>query len=62
MRRQWHFLTETELTKAYGERCPTFEPGCCVCSAWSRNDMLLQWEYEAMNDRIDFEMDNKECK
>lgn len=49
----WEFLTEEEALEFYGERCPSFEPGCAACAAWLRYDTLLQWEYEAMNDRID---------
>jgi hypothetical protein len=55
----WNFLTEEEMQKFYGERCLSFEPGCVVCAAWLRYDMLLQWEYDAINDRLDLNDDFK---
>lgn len=33
-------LTETEITDWWGPRCNVFEPGCCVCRAWVRHDII----------------------
>lgn len=27
-----------QLVEDYGERCPDFEPECCVCQAWKQFD------------------------
>jgi hypothetical protein len=54
----WKFFTAAELRKHYGKPCKTFEPGCVVCRAWTRYDLLLQMEYEDECDRLEFE----ECK
>ena len=50
---EWKFLTADEIVKWYGERCPDTEPGCPTCAAWLRYDTLRQWEYEAVNERIE---------
>jgi len=54
---EWKFLTADEIVKWYGERCSDTEPGCPTCAAWLRYDTLRQWEYEAVNERIENEMD-----
>lgn len=56
----WRFLTAFEIFKWYGERCPSTEPGCPVCAAWLRHDMLKQWEFEDINSRIDLAKDEAE--
>jgi hypothetical protein len=51
---EWKFFTDEELQKWIGPRCPDVEPGCAVCKAWARRDMLRHWEYEDEQDRLEF--------
>lgn len=51
---EWKFFTDEEMKKWVGPRCPEVEPGCAVCKAWARRDLLRQWEYEDEQDRLEF--------
>jgi len=51
---EWKFFTDEEMNKWVGPRCPDVEPGCAVCRAWTRRDLLRQWEYEDEQDRLEF--------
>lgn len=48
------FLTEQELLKWVGERCPEQEAGCPICKAWARHDMINHMRFEDENERIEF--------
>jgi hypothetical protein len=51
------FLTEKELLKWVGERCPEQEAGCPICKAWARHDMINHMRFEDENMRIELEFD-----
>jgi len=48
------FLTEQELLKWVGERCPEQAAGCPICKAWARHDMINHMRFEDENTRIEF--------
>ena len=48
------FLTEEELLKWVGERCPEQEAGCPICKAWTRHDLINHMRFEDENDRIEY--------
>ena len=49
------FFTKKELLRYYGERCSEQHPGCPVCKAWTRHDLINHMKWEDANTRIDLE-------
>lgn len=50
--KQHGYLTRGELMRLVGKRCDEVEPGCVVCAAWLRFDLLQQMRFEDENTRI----------
>jgi hypothetical protein len=51
---EWKFFTTDEVLGWYGERCADIQPGCFICTAWTRHDLLKQMEYEDICNRGEF--------
>jgi hypothetical protein len=51
------FLTKKELLKWYGKRCEEQQPGCPVCEAWTRHDLINHWKWQDANTRVGLEYD-----
>jgi hypothetical protein len=51
------FLSEKEMKKLFGKRCKDQQPGCPVCTAWTRFDLINHMRWEDANIRIQYEND-----
>lgn len=51
------FFNEKELRKWFGPRCDEQQPGCAVCEAWTRHDMINHMRWQDANTRVQLEHD-----
>ena len=56
------FFTKAEMLKYVGERCDEQMPGCPVCRAWTRFDLINHMRDEDENMRIQFENEEIEAR